>query len=130
MSDTAQILDAMSPEQCLLAFVFIGSYAVAVGELAHSRWRRIAALIAFASAACWAALSDPWEQGVITVALAFVGMALFAAFVWGLWAVATWRERQAERALAVHDAVPAAQPAAAIAERPLLARLRASLRMI
>jgi hypothetical protein len=120
----------MSPEQCFLGFVFIGSYAVAVGELAHSRWRRIAALIAFASAASCAALSDPWEQGVILIALAFVGMALFAAFVWGLWAVATWHERQAELALAELAAEPAAQPAAQPAQRPLLARLRASLRMI
>ena len=130
MSDTAQILEAMSPEQCLLAFVFIGSYAVAVGELADSRWRRIAAMIGFASAACCAALSDPWEQGVILVALAFVGMALFAAFVWGLWAVGTWRQRQAEQALAEVAAEPAAQPAAQVNERPLLARLRASLRVI
>jgi len=126
MSNTTQILETMGQEQFFLAFVFIGSYAVAVGELAHSRWRRVAVLVAFASAATCVALSDPWEQGVILIALAFVGMALFAGFVWGLWTVATWRERQAEPA--------AVQPAGIAvtrrATRPLLARLRASLRMI
>jgi hypothetical protein len=127
MKDTAQILEAMGAEQCFLAFVFIGSYAVAVGELAHARGRRIAALIAFVSAASCAALSDPWEQGVILIAIAFVGMALFAGFVWGLWTVATWRERQAEQA-AVPTAGIALAPAAA-AGPPLLARLRASLRV-
>ena len=126
MTDTGQILEAMGPEQYFLAFIFIGSYAVAVGELAHARWRRIAALLAFVSAAACAALSDPWEQGVILIALAFVGMALFAGFVWGLWAVATRRERQA--ALAV--APPVAVVAHAAPERPLWARLRASLRFI
>ena len=127
MKETGQILEAMGPEQFFLAFIFIGSYAVAVGELAHARGRRIAALIAFASATACAALSDPWEQGVILIALAFVGMALFAGVVWGLWAVASRHERQA--------AVPAAAPPASVVapaarERPLWARLRASLRFI
>jgi hypothetical protein len=92
MSGAAQILETMGPEQCLLAFVFIGSYAVAVGELANPRWRRIAAFAALASAAACAALSEPWEQGVILVAIACVGMAVFAGVVWGVWAVARWHE--------------------------------------
>lgn len=126
MSDTGQILEAMGPEQYFLAFIFIGSYAVAVGELAHARWRRMAALIGFASATACAALSDPWEQGVILIALTFVGMALFAGFVWGVWAVATRRERLA----ALAEASPVSIAPHAARERPLWARLRASLRFI
>jgi len=125
MTGTGQILEAMGPEQYFLAFIFIGSYAVAVGELAHARWRRMAALIGFASAVACTALSDPWEQGVILIALAFVGMALFAGLVWGVWAVATRRERQAAALAEAPAATVAAHP---VPERPLWARLRASLR--
>jgi hypothetical protein len=126
MSEIAQILRNMGQEQSVLAFIFLGSYAAAMGELFGPRTRRYAVLTALASAAAFAALSQPWEQGVILVALALVGTGLFAGTVWALWTLATWRERQiALRAPSELDALP--QPAPA---RPLLARLRAGLTFI
>ena len=98
MRDVTQILEAMGPEQCLLAFVFLGSYALAMGELVEARGRRIAVATALAAALCFVALSDPWEEGVMLVALAFVGMGLFSAAVWFVWRLAEWRMRAAASA--------------------------------
>ena len=98
MRDVTQILEAMGTEQCLLGFVFLGSYAFAMGELVEARGRRIAVATALAAALCFVALSDPWEEGVMLVALAFVGMGLFSAAAWFVWHVAEWRMRSAASA--------------------------------
>ena len=100
MRDVTQILEAMGPEQSLLSFVFLGSYAFAMGELVEARGRRLAVATAVAAALCFVGLSDPWEEGVMLVALAFVGMGLFTAAVWFLWRVAMWRMRNAPSASA------------------------------
>jgi hypothetical protein len=100
MRDVTQILNAMGTEQCLLAFVFLGSYAFAMGELVEVRGRRIAVATAAAAALCFVVLSDPWEEGVMLVALAFVGMGLFSAAVWFVWRIAEWRMRSAAGASA------------------------------
>ena len=92
INDVARNLDAMGPEQYLLAFGFIGSYAFALGEFIGARGRRIAALMALAMALAFAYFTDPWEQGVIVVAFALVGMGLFTGAVWALWTLANWRE--------------------------------------
>ena len=97
MIDVTQILEAMGPEQWLLAFVFLGSYAFAMGELIDARGRRFAVATALLASVAFVALSDPWEQAVILVALALVGMGVFAAAVWAVWGMATWRERQMAR---------------------------------
>ena len=95
MRDVTQILEAMGPEQSLLSFVFLGSYAFAMGELVEARGRRLAVATALAAALCFVALGDPWEEGVMLVALALVGMGLFTAAVWFTWRLALWRMRQA-----------------------------------
>jgi hypothetical protein len=92
INDVARNLDAMGPEQYLLAFGFIGSYAFALGEFIGARGRVIAAGMALLMAAAFAYLTDPWEQGVMVVALALVGMGLFTGAVWALWTLANWRE--------------------------------------
>jgi hypothetical protein len=91
MRDVTQILEAMGPEQCLLAFVFLGSYAFAMGELVEARGRRVAVASALGAALAFIVLSDPWEEGVMLVALAFVGMGVFTGAVWFVWRVAVWR---------------------------------------
>jgi hypothetical protein len=126
MAEVTRILETMGLEQCLLAFVFLGSYAGALGELAGGRGRRVCAITAFSAMVGFGALSDPWEHGVIVIAVALVGMGLFAGAVWALWTAVTWHDGRAERAKTrAIEPVPKA-PAA----RPLFARLRASLRFI
>lgn len=92
MSDVGNSLQAMRAEQYLLAFVFLASYAMALGGFVGERGRRVAACAAFLSAVLFAMLTDPWEQGVMLVAFALVGMGLFAGAAWTLWAVLNRRE--------------------------------------
>jgi hypothetical protein len=89
IEDVAGKLEAMKPEQYVLAFVFLGSYAFALGEFIGPRGRRIAVATAFAAAAAFAGLTDPWELGVMAVAFALVGMGLFSGAVWLLWKLAS-----------------------------------------
>src|SRR5688572_8371041 len=79
----------MKPEQYVLAFVFLGSYAFALGEFIGPRGRRIAVATAFGAAAAFAGLTDPWELGVMVVAFALVGMGVFSGAVWVLWMLAS-----------------------------------------
>ena len=89
IEDVAGKLEAMKPEQYVLAFVFLGSYAFALGEFIGPRGRRIAVATAFVAAAAFAGLTDPWELGVMVVAFALVGMGLFSGAVWLLWKLAS-----------------------------------------
>ena len=89
IDDVAGKLEAMKPEQYVLAFVFLGSYAFALGEFIGARGRRIAIATALGAAAAFAGLTDPWELGVMVVAFALVGMGLFAGAVWLLWLLAS-----------------------------------------
>jgi hypothetical protein len=89
IDDVAGKLEAMKPEQYVLAFVFLGSYAFALGEFIGTRGRRIAIGTAIGAAAAFAGFTDPWELGVMVVAFALVGMGLFAGAVWLLWLVAS-----------------------------------------
>jgi drug/metabolite transporter (DMT)-like permease len=93
MVDVANNLETMGPEQYVLAFVFIGSYAFALGEFVGARGRCVAIAAALLAAIGFSVLSDPWEEGVILVAFALVGMGLFAGAAWALWAAAMWRDR-------------------------------------
>ena len=116
MRDVVEIARTMGPEQLLLALVFLASYSLALGEFATAKGRLWAVGFGLAAAGAFAALSHPWEAGIVLVACASVGMALFSAIVWAL-SLAT-----IERApLAV------AQPAAANAPR---ARAVASSRSV
>jgi hypothetical protein len=89
IEDVAGKLEAMTPEQYVLAFVFLGSYAFALGEFIGPRGRRIAIATAFGAAAAFAGLTDPWELGVMAVAFALVGMGVFSGAVWVLWMLAS-----------------------------------------
>jgi hypothetical protein len=118
IDDVAGKLEAMKPEQYVLAFVFLGSYAFALGEFIGARGRRIAIATALGAAAAFAGLTDPWELGVMVVAFALVGMGLFAGAVWLLWLLASRMpvEPRAPARPAVKAAATA--PAAAAASHP------------
>ncbi|WP_325479312.1 hypothetical protein [Piscinibacter sp.] len=97
MVDFTHNLETMGAEQYVLAFVFLGSYALALGGFVGMRGRLVAAAVALASAAGFAGFSSPWEDGVMVAAMALIGMGLFTAAVWALWAVATWQHRRVAR---------------------------------
>jgi hypothetical protein len=117
--DVARNLDAMQPEQYVLAFLFLGSYAFALGKLFERRGRTVCAALAFVAAVGFIACCSPWEQGVMLVALALVGIGAFSGGAWLFWAVATWRETRL--------LVAAAPEAAARPPLALVQRLRAGL---
>ena len=124
--DVARNLEALRPEQYMLAFIFFGSYALALGHLLEQRGRAFCAGTAFVSAVAFIACCDPWEQGVMLVALALVGMGAFSATAWLFWTGVTWREERAIRSALA--AVP--QPQAAAAHRPAVGWLRLLVRSI
>jgi hypothetical protein len=109
--DVARNLEAMQPEQYVLAFVFLGSYALALGHLLDRRGRAVCAGIAFVTAVAFIACCNPWEEGVMLVALTLVGMGAFSAIAWLFWAAATWSEQRALRAAL--EPAPLPQPSAA-----------------
>ena len=97
MRDVVEIARTMGPEQLFLALVFLASYSLALGEFATARGRLWAVVSGLVAAGAFAALSHPWEGGIVLVACASVGMALFSATVWALSVATTER---APRALA------------------------------
>ena len=95
MRDVVEIARTMGPEQLFLALVFLASYSLALGEFATARGRLWAVVSGFVTAGAFAALSHPWEAGIVLVACASVGMALFSATVWALSVATTERAPRA-----------------------------------
>jgi hypothetical protein len=127
----SQTLHAMNVRQYLLAFLFLGCYAMTLSQLIGTRGRHYAAAGAATAAIAFAALTDPWEHGVLVAAVALVAVGLFAGAAWALWALFGWPhdEHEAWRH-APHEVVEEtpvlghAAPLAAAALAALLARLR------
>jgi len=95
MRDVVEIARTMGPEQLFLALVFLASYSLALGEFATARARVWAATCGVVAAGGFAGLSHPWEGGIVLVACASVGMALFSATVWLLAHATTERAQRA-----------------------------------
>lgn len=95
MQDVVEIARTMGPEQLFLALVFLASYSLSLGEFATARGRVWAVFSGLAAASGFAALSHPWEGGIVLVACASVGMALFSATVWALSLATTERAPRA-----------------------------------
>jgi hypothetical protein len=91
MRDVVEIARTMGPEQLFLALVFLASYSLALGEFATARGRLWAVVSGLVAASAFSALSHPWEAGIVLVACASVGMALFSATVWALSVATTER---------------------------------------
>jgi hypothetical protein len=116
--DVARNLEALQPEQYLLAFVFLGSYAFALGHLFERRGRTVCAVLASIAAVSFIACCNPWEQGVMLVALALVGIGAFSGSAWLFWTLATWRDvwaaRRARRAALQPPPAPVPRPRASL----------------
>jgi hypothetical protein len=104
-------LEAMGVQQYLMAFLFLGSYSMALSHFSGGRARGYAAAGALASAICFIALTDPWESGVLVVAFGLVTIGGLAAAVWSLWALLGWEhaahvELDETHAAPSHDDAP------------------------
>ena len=95
MREVVEIARTMGPEQLFLALVFLASYSLALGEFATARGRLWAIVSGLVAAGAFAALSHPWEGGIVLVACASVGMALFSATAWALSVATTERAPRA-----------------------------------
>jgi hypothetical protein len=95
MREVVEIARTMGPEQLFLALVFLASYSLALGEFATARGRFWAIVSGLVAAGAFAALSHPWEGGIVLVACASVGMALFSATAWALSVATTERAPRA-----------------------------------
>lgn len=84
MDELNKTLHHLSLEQHLLASVFLLGYGVALGSMFSPAGRLRAALLALLAAAGFAALTRPWEHGVLLVGCAIGGVAVFIALAWAL----------------------------------------------
>lgn len=82
MSELSKTLHQLTLAQYLLAMVFLLGYGTALGAMFGPAGRLRALLLALLSAAGFAALTQPWEQGVLLVLCAIGGMGLFIAVAW------------------------------------------------
>lgn len=85
IGDIARSLDALRPEQYFCAFLFLCSYACALGQLFDLRGRMACAGLALLSAAGFVVRGESWETGIILIALSLVAMGAFTASAWLGW---------------------------------------------
>ena len=79
MSELDKTLNQLTLEQHLLAAVFLLGYGTVLGSMFGPTGRRRALLLAIMAAIGFAALTHPWEHGVLLVLCAIGGVGLFIA---------------------------------------------------
>ena len=89
MSELNKTLHQLTLAQYLLALVFLLGYGTALGAMFGRTGRLRALLLALLAAVGFAALTQPWEQGVLLVLCAIGGIGLFIAVAWAFSAVTT-----------------------------------------
>lgn len=104
-------LQKLSFAQMVLAWAFVGCYALALGGMLGTRSSVKAALASAAAAALFCMLSDNWVHGALLVVFAVGGLGLFVALAWALASVATWSIARHQPRVAPVP-VPATSPAA------------------
>lgn len=110
ISEVNNTLQAMGLVQYLLVLLFLISYPLALTEFAGPRGRLYAAVAALAAAVAFVAFTNPWEHGVLLVAVAVLSVGFYAAAVWLLHAVLARLEMPAWHATMLQDTTtPAAQ---------------------
>lgn len=82
MSELQTTLHQLTLAQHLLGLVFLLSYGTALGSMFGRTGRLRALALALLAAAGFAALTQPWEHGVLLVACAIGGIGLFIAIAW------------------------------------------------
>jgi hypothetical protein len=77
-------LAAMGFVQLALAFVCLTCYAMLLSGALGATLRLAAGASALVAAGALAALTDPWTNGVILVAIGVAGIGLFVIAAWGI----------------------------------------------
>jgi hypothetical protein len=126
MGSVVASLATMGLGQILLANLFLGSYALALGDFAGARGRPLAIGSAVLAAIGFVATIDPWEAGAILLALAPVAMGLFAGIAWILCKITVG----STRFVAVVSSAPMLPTPSRPAPVSLAERVRARLRFI
>lgn len=88
MSELQKTLHQLTLAQHLLGLAFLLSYGTALGSMFGRTGRLRALALALLAAAGFAALTQPWEHGVLLVACAIGGIGLFIAVAWALSTIA------------------------------------------
>ncbi len=101
MGELNQTLQRLSLEQHLLALVFLLSYGTALGSMFSPVGRLRSASLALLAAAGFAALTHPWQHGVLLVGGAIGGVAVFIAAAWALSRVGAGRRLVDQRPTAM-----------------------------
>lgn len=97
-------LNKLSFAQMVLAWAFVGCYALALGGMLGATGSLKAGLAAALAAVVFCVLSDNWVHGALLVFFTVGGMGLFVVTAWLLVRSATWWVQRHE---------PRAQPAVA-----------------
>lgn len=87
MSELNKTLHQLTLAQYLLALVFLLGYGTALGAMFGPIGRLRALLLALLAAAGFAALTQPWEHGVLLLMCAIGGIGLFIAIAWAFSAI-------------------------------------------
>lgn len=88
MGELSKTLHQLTLAQHLLGLVFLLGYGTALGSMFGRTGRLRALALALLAAAGFAALTHPWEHGVLLVVCAIGGIGLFIAVAWALSAMA------------------------------------------
>ncbi len=84
MDDILLTLNNLSLVQMALGWLFVASYALALGGMLGSKGSLRAGLTAALAAALFSALSSDWVHGALLVLFAIGGMGVFVAVSWAL----------------------------------------------
>ena len=87
MSELHGSLQQLTLAQHLLGLVFLLSYGTALGSMFGAAGRLRALALALLAAAGFAALTRPWELGVLLVVCAIGAIGLFIAVAWAFSAI-------------------------------------------
>lgn len=89
MSELNETLHQLTLTQYLLALLFLLAYGTALGSLFGRTSRLRALLLALVAATGFAALTQPWEHGMLLVLCAIGGIGLFISVAWAFSAITT-----------------------------------------
>jgi len=117
MDDITVSLHKLNLTQMLLAWAFVGSYALALGGMLGPTGSLRSAGAALVSAVLFCVFGENWVHAALMVGFAIAGMGLFVALAWVLARSSAWwveHGPKAERPTPVPAVVSRARPAGAL----------------
>lgn len=119
MDDIAVSLEKLGLVHMVLAWAFVGCYALALGGMVGPTGSRRAAGLAVMAAVAFCVFSENWVHGALLVLFAVAGMGAFVATAWALARIAAWGVQQGQR-----PALPAPAPRVISRPQPAAGMLR------